>query len=76
MGLLPMNNGKPLLRRLQCLLIRSAWDIDDSPDKDTVIDSMWAFTLKQYPDGLVKNFKACSCEHGDEQNEKVHFFEM
>jgi len=40
-----------------------------------VIKSTWAFKCKQYPDGLVKNFKAHFCARGDMQLEGIDFFE-
>ncbi len=40
-----------------------------------MIDSTWAFKLKQYPDGMVNKFKACFCARGDQQLECVDFFE-
>eukprot|EP00956_Cyclotella_meneghiniana_P031971 scaffold85836_cov36-Cyclotella_meneghiniana.AAC.1 len=41
-----------------------------------VIDSIWAFKLKRFPDGMVKKFKARFCARGDqEQLEGVDFFE-
>ena len=40
-----------------------------------VIDSIWAFKLKRYPDGVVKKFKARFCARGDQQLEGVDFFQ-
>jgi hypothetical protein len=40
-----------------------------------VIDSIWAFKLKHFPDGMVKKFKARFCARGDQQLEGVDFFE-
>ena len=38
--------------------------------------STWAFKLKRYPDGLIKEFKARFCARGDMQLEGIDFFEM
>ena len=40
-----------------------------------VIQLTWAFKCKQYPDSLIKKFKACFCAQGDLQLEGVDFFE-
>ena len=40
-----------------------------------VIQSTWAFKLKRYPDGLVKNFKGRLCARGDQQLEGNDFFD-
>ena len=40
-----------------------------------VIDSVWAFKRKRYPDGLVKKLKARLCIRGDQQKEGVDYFD-
>ena len=40
-----------------------------------VIDSIWAFKLKRFADGMVKKFKSRLCAHGDQQLEGVDYFE-
>ena len=40
-----------------------------------VIDSVWAFRRKRYPDGSVKKLKARLCVRGDLQIEGVDFFD-
>jgi hypothetical protein len=40
-----------------------------------VIDSIWAFKLKQFPNGMMKKFKARFCARRDQQLEGVDFFE-
>ena len=47
----------------------------DRDDDMNVIDSIWAFKLKRYPDGVVKKFKARFCARGDQQLEGIDFFE-
>ena len=48
--------------------------VDRSEDMN-VIDSIWAFKLKRFPDGMIKKFKARFCARGDQQLEGVDFFE-
>jgi hypothetical protein len=40
-----------------------------------VIESIWAFKLKCFPEGMVKKFKARFCARGDQQLEGVDFFD-
>ena len=40
-----------------------------------VLQLTWAFKLKYFPDGLIKNFKAQFCARGDQQIEDIDFFE-
>ena len=43
------------------------WDIVDRSEDMNVIDSIWAFKLKRFPDGMIKSFKARCCARGDQQ---------
>jgi hypothetical protein len=56
-----------------------AWTIvkqnDSNGKPHHVIPSTWAFKCKQYPDGLIKKFKARFCARGDKQVEEIDFFE-
>ena len=52
-----------------------AWEVVDLDDNMNVIDSILAFKLKQFPDGLIKKFRARFCARGDQQLEGVNFFE-
>ncbi len=36
-----------------------------------VIDGTWTLECKQFPNGIVKKFKACFCAHGDHQLEGI-----
>ncbi len=56
----------------------NAWEVVeyDPPSMPKVIRSTWAFKCKQYPDGLVKKFKARFCARGNMQLEGIDFFEM
>ena len=47
----------------------------DREDGMNVIQSIWAFKLKRFPDGLIKKFKARFCARGDQQLEGIDFFE-
>ncbi len=40
-----------------------------------VLPSTWAFKIKRYPDGRVKNFKARFCARGNRQKEGIDYFE-
>ena len=40
-----------------------------------VLKSTWAFKIKRFPNGLVKQFKARFCVHGNMQIEGVDFTE-
>ena len=51
------------------------WDVIDCEYDITVIISTWAFKLKQYPDIIIKKFKAILCARGDMQPEGIYFFE-
>jgi hypothetical protein len=54
-----------------------AWEVleYDSETMSNVIHLTWAFKCKQFPDGLIKKFKAWFCARGDMQLEGVDFFE-
>ena len=52
-----------------------AWEVVDREEGMNVIDSIWAFKLKRFPDGLIKKFKARFCARGDQQLEGIDFFE-
>ena len=41
----------------------------------TVSDSIWAFKLKRFSDGLIKKVKARFCARGDQQLQDIDFFE-
>eukprot|EP00804_Cyclotella_cryptica_P019951 CCRYP_007860-RA/>CCRYP_007860-RA protein AED:0.15 eAED:0.00 QI:0/-1/0/1/-1/0/1/0/252 len=54
------------------------WDVVNHPEGVNVIDSTWAFKLKQFkqfPDGLIKKTKAHCCIRGDQQVHRIDFFE-
>ena len=40
-----------------------------------VLDSVWAFKIKRYPDGNLRKLKARFCVKGFQQIEKVNYFE-
>ncbi len=54
-----------------------AWEVleYDSETMPNVIHLTWDFKCKQFPDGLIKKFKACFCAQGNMQLEGVDFFE-
>jgi hypothetical protein len=55
----------------------NAWEVleYDSETMPNIIWLTWAFKCKQFPDGLIKKFKAHFCACGDMQLEGVDFFE-
>ena len=52
---------KAAVKEIETLEGMDAWEVVDRTDDMNVIDSIWAFKLKRYPDGLVKKFKARFC---------------
>ena len=52
-----------------------AWDVVDRSEDMNVIDSLWAFKMKRFPDGMIKKFKARFCARVDQQLEGVDFFQ-
>ena len=60
---------------LETLEEMKAWKVVDTPPGANVIDSIWAFKIKRFPDGLIKKFKARFCARGDQQLEGIDFFE-
>ena len=49
------------------------WDyVKCTPDMQ-VLPGTWAFKVKRFPDGIVKEFKACFCVRGDCQKHGVIF---
>jgi len=55
----------------------NAWEVMEYASKTmpNVIPLTWAFKCKQFPDGLIKKFKACFCAQSDMQLEGINFFE-
>ena len=67
---------KAALKEIETLEAMDAWEVVDRDDSTmNVIDSIWAFKLKRFPDGMAKKFKARFCAHGDQQLEGIDFFE-
>jgi hypothetical protein len=38
-----------------------AWEIVDQLPRAKILDIIWAFKIKPFPDGLIKGFKECIC---------------
>ncbi len=50
---------KASLKEIETLELMDSWEVVDRDDKNMhVIDLIWAFKLKRFPDGMVKKFKA------------------
>ena len=52
-----------------------AWDVVERDGSMNILPGTWAFKCKQFPDGLVKKFKARFCARGDRQKEGIDFDE-
>jgi hypothetical protein len=63
------------VKEIETLESMDAWEVVDREEASHVIDSIWAFKLKCYPDGMVKKFKARFCARDDQQLEGIDFFE-
>ncbi len=66
---------KAAVKEIETLESMNAWEVVDRPKIGNIIDSIWAFKLKRYPDGMPKKFKARFCARGDQQLEGIDFFE-
>ena len=53
----------------------NSWEVFDRTNDMHVLQSIWAFKIKCFPDGLIKNFKARFCACGDQQLEGIDYFE-
>ncbi len=51
-----------------------SWDVVDHTDDMNILQSIWAFKIKCFPDGLIKKFKAYFCACGYQQLEGIDFF--
>jgi histone deacetylase 1/2 len=57
---------------------KQPWDViplDAVPEGANILDSVWAFKRKRFPDGRVRKLKARFCVRGDQQIEGVDFFD-
>ena len=66
---------KAACKEIETLESMDAWEVVDREGHMNVIDAIWAFKLKRFPDGMVKKFKARFCARGDQQLEGIDFFE-
>ena len=62
-------------QEINTLVSMDAWEEVPFSNEYNVLDSIWAFKCKRYPDGRVKKLKARFCVRGDQQVEGVDFFE-
>ena len=63
------------VKEIEMLEGMEAWEVVDHVKGMNVINSIWAFKLKHYPDGTAKKFKTRFCTRGDQQLEGIDFFE-
>ena len=66
---------KAACKEIETLESMDAWEVVDRERDMNVIDAIWAFKLKRFPDGMAKKFKARFCARGDQQLEGIYFFE-
>ena len=52
------------------------WEFFNWDDSMNVIELVWAFECKRYPDGLIKKFKTRFSVRGDQKLEGIDFFEF
>ena len=66
---------KAAVKEYKTLEAMHAWEIVDRPLHVKILDILWAFKIKRFPDGLIKGFKGRICARGDQQIEGIDFFE-
>ena len=62
-------------REIETLEEMDAWGVVDCHYDMNILEGIWAFKLKRFPDGMIKKFKARYCVRGDQQLEGIDFFE-
>ena len=58
---------KATVKELKTLESIDAWEVLVRLDDTNIIDSIWAFKLNRFPDGMPKKFTAWFCVQGDQQ---------
>jgi hypothetical protein len=48
---------KAAIKEIETLESMDVWEVVDRTDDMNVIDSIWAFKLKRFPDGMVKSLR-------------------
>ena len=66
---------KAAMKELETLEGMDAREVVDRRKAKNVINSILAFKLKYFPDGMVKKFKVRFCACGYQQLEGIDFFE-
>ena len=66
---------KACLVEIETLEGMDSWEVVDRTEGMNVLQSIWAFKIKRFPDGLIKKFKTRFCTHGDQQLECIDYFE-
>ena len=67
--------GQAAVKEIETLESMNAWEVVDRRELSNIIDSIWAFKLKCYPDGMPKKFKTWFCMQGDKQLKGIDFIE-
>jgi hypothetical protein len=52
---------KAAVKEYRTLEGMGAWEIVDQPLRAKILDIIWAFKIKRFPDGLIKGFKGWIC---------------
>ena len=66
---------KASYKDIKTLKVTEDWKVVDRTEGINIINSIWDFKLKWFPDGSVKKFKVLSCAHGYQKLEGIDFFE-
>jgi hypothetical protein len=65
---------KAAVKEYRTLEGMDAWEIVDRPICAKILDIIWAFKVKQFPDGLIKGFKGRICAQGDHKRKELTFW--
>ena len=52
---------KAAVKEYRTLEGMDAWEVVDCPLHTKILDIIWAFKIKRFPDGLIKGFKGRVC---------------
>lgn len=66
---------KAAIKKSKTVESMDTWEVVDRPNGINIIDLIWAFRLKCFPDGMPRKFKPWFCARGDQQLESIDFFE-
>ena len=55
-------------KEIETLEAMDAWKVVDREGDMNIIDAIWGFKLKRFPDGMLKKSKARLCARDDQSN--------